>query len=65
MRSEEGCWAAHLSHSALSSYPPGFSADVLGKRERKREGQPLAEGDLVPWSCDGCCHITGDITEGH
>ena len=42
MRSEVGWWAACLSHSASSSCPPGFSADMVGERERKREGQPLS-----------------------
>ena len=36
MRSEEGWWPAYLSHSALSSYSPGFSADVVGEREKER-----------------------------
>ena len=58
MRSEQGWWAACLSRSASSSYPPGFSADVVGERERKREGQPLSglgrSCSLVLWWVLSC-----------
>ena len=36
MRSEVGWWAACLSRSASSSCPPGFSADMVGEREKER-----------------------------